>query len=58
MPNSYWHDTVCSTVQWIARCTHLGSINIKSEDSILLKKSVAYSHHVFKEKAGLHMEKV
>ena len=50
-PNRYRHDTV-------HRRTHLGCIDIKSENSILLKESVAYSQCVLMEKAGLHTEKV
>ena len=33
------HDTVLSAVGWVARRTHLGSIDIKLEGSILLKES-------------------
>ena len=52
-PNRYLHDTVRSTIQWIVRRVHLGNFNIKSEDSMLLKESVAYSQCVSKEKADM-----
>ena len=50
----YWHDTVHSAVWWLARRTHLGSIDVKSENPILLKESMAYSQCVLKDKVGLH----
>ena len=54
----FWHATGHSAVWWVARLAHLGSVEIKSKDSILLKESLAYSQCVLKEKAGLHTEKV
>ena len=57
-PIRYWHDTICITVRWVTRRAHPGSIDIKSEDSILLEESVAYSQCVLKEKAALYTEKV
>ena len=46
-PNRYWHDTVRSSVWWVARHTHLGRMDIKS--SIFLKENVAYGHRMLKK---------
>ena len=54
--NRCWHDTVRSAVRWVARLAHLGSIEIVSEDSILLKESVAYSQCVEGESGAPHRE--
>ena len=52
-PNRYLHDIVRSTVRWVVRCVHLGNIDMKSEDSMLLKESVAYSQCMSKEKVDM-----